>query len=67
MPRIVADIAASRQGTACLIVVKTPQVIAHDSLRRAFAGCEPLASLPPELGLAQGTDMEFHVFRHPGS
>ncbi|MEZ7129044.1 class I SAM-dependent methyltransferase [Nonomuraea sp. AD125B] len=63
VPEILADITASRQGAPCLIVIKTNDRIAHDSLQRCFAAAEHLASITPAPTLPAGANMDFHLFR----
>lgn len=66
VPQILADIAASRAGTPCLVVIKTNDQIARDSLSRAFAAARHLATITPAPVLPYGANMDFHVYRLPG-
>ncbi|NUR25185.1 MAG: class I SAM-dependent methyltransferase [Catenulispora sp.] len=65
VPEILADIAASREGVPCLVVIKTNDQIAHDSLARCFAAARHLASVTPPASLPMGANMDFHLFRLP--
>ncbi|MFE2247039.1 class I SAM-dependent RNA methyltransferase [Streptomyces lavendulae] len=63
VPRILDDITRSRAGRPCLIAVKTNDLIAHDSLDRAFTGAEHLRSITPPPVLPHGANMHFHLYR----
>ncbi len=65
VPQILDDIRRSRKGRACLIVIKTNDRIAHDSLTRSFRGAEHLFSTTPPPVLPAGANMDFHVYRLP--
>jgi hypothetical protein len=63
VPQILSDIAVSRDGMPCTIVIKTNDMIADDSLSRAFAGVDPLATITPPRMLPTGANMDFHIYR----
>jgi hypothetical protein len=65
VPQILADITASRDGTPCLVVIKTNDQIARDSLSRSFARARPLATVTPPPFLPHGANMNFHLYRLP--
>ncbi|WP_405163200.1 hypothetical protein OG203_44235 [Nocardia sp. NBC_01499] len=63
VPEILADIAASRRGVPCLIVIKTNDQIAYDSLGSCFAEARHLTSVTPAPVLPTGANMDFHVYQ----
>jgi hypothetical protein len=66
VPRILSDILVSRDGMPCTIVIKTNDMIADDSLSRAFGAVAPLATITPPRVLPAGANMDFHIYRLSG-
>lgn len=59
---ILADIRRARAGEPCVVVIKTNDRIAHDSLAAAFAGATHLGSVTPTPTLPPGANMNFHIY-----
>ncbi|MFF4590708.1 RsmD family RNA methyltransferase [Streptomyces sp. NPDC001388] len=63
VPEILDDISRARDGIPCLVVIKTNDQIAHDSLARSFHQARHLRSITPAPALPYGANMDFHLYR----
>ncbi|MFJ8695655.1 methyltransferase domain-containing protein [Streptomyces roseolilacinus] len=63
VPEILKDILRSRDGQPCLVIIKTNDQIAHDSLNTAFKDAVHLRTVTPEPTLPYGANMDFHIYR----
>ena len=63
VPEILNDIRRSRRGVPCLVVIKTNDRIAHDSLNVLFRDAVHLRTITPEPTLPYGANPSFHIYR----
>jgi hypothetical protein len=63
VPEIIDDICRSRQGRSCLIVIKTNDRIANNSLARSFSCAAHLRTIAPVATLPYGVNTQFHIYR----
>ncbi|EYF00844.1 hypothetical protein [Chondromyces apiculatus] len=64
---ILEDIRESREGKGFLVVIKTNDRIARNSLRRAFGSARHLHACMPTPTLPTGSNVHFHLFAFQGS
>jgi Conserved hypothetical protein 95 len=62
IPEILRDILRSRQDRPCVVVIKTNDQIANDSLALSFRGARHLATVTPPPALPVGANMDFHLY-----
>lgn len=63
VPEIIDDICRSRQGRSCLIVIKTNDRIANNSLAKSFRYAAHLRTIAPAATLPYGVNTQFHIYR----
>jgi SAM-dependent methyltransferase len=67
VPEVLDDIRRSRDGVPCLIIIKTNDQLANDSLRDCFQDLTLLRSVTPKPCLPSGANMDFHIYAMPGA
>jgi 16S rRNA G966 N2-methylase RsmD len=63
VPEILADIRRVRAGQPCVVVIKTNDKIAHDSLGATFRAATHVRTVPADRILPHGANMDYHVYR----
>lgn len=63
VPEILDAVRRSRDGRPCLVVIKTKDRIARDSLATSFAGARHLRTIARPPTLPYGSNRRFHIYR----